>query len=69
MFQHIGDLVGNFTLLSIFVYFTLILFSVIKIKNPPKFVENPSKYFKATLIIGIIFIILSIALKFVAYRM
>ncbi len=65
MFQFIGSLLDSIIPFGIFLYFTLVLYGVIKLKKPPKIVENPPKFYKvfalsATILFAIIIILKSL---------
>jgi len=54
MFQQIGGFLDNIIPLGIFLYFTLVLFDIIKLRNKPKFLDNPPKYFKIISVVGLV---------------
>jgi hypothetical protein len=54
MYQQIGGFIGDLIPFGLFLYFTLVLFGVIKLNNKPKILENPPKYFKIIAVTGMI---------------
>jgi len=65
MFQQIGGFIGDLFPLGIFVYFILVHFDVIKMKNKPKMLENPPKYLKVVAVLGVICFIFLIVVRIV----
>lgn len=54
MYQKIGQLIDNIIPFVIFLYFTLLVFGVIKMEKKPEILKNPSVFIKSITIIGTI---------------
>ena len=54
MKQSIGALLGDLIPWIFFLYLTLVLFNIIKPKKKPTALQNPPKYYKPIVLIGLI---------------
>lgn len=64
MYQNIGGFIGDLIPFGIFLYLTLVLFGVIKLKNKPKILENPPKFYKIIAIVGLVSFALLFVMRF-----
>ncbi len=65
MFRIIGSLLDSIIPFGIFLYLTLLLFGVVRLKSKPKILENPPTHYKISAIIGTICFGLLIVFKII----
>lgn len=65
MYQQIGGLIGDLIPFVIFLYLTLVLFGVIRLKNKPKILENSPKSYKIIALGGLVCFALLIVMRFI----